>query len=409
MKKSLLRKYARAIVRVGANVQKGQSVRVDIQTENDKLAVLIAEECYKAGASKVRTNFDMQELVKLHYKNQSLKTLKTVSPWIEARAQEEVDECIVRIIVLSDDPDIMKGVDLTKVQKANQATGMVMKKYRDALEGKQQWVIVAAPGKAWAKKVFPNDRVNVAVEKLWNAILATARVDEYSDPVDNWNAHNAGFKARCDWLNEQGFTKLHYTSARGTDFTVGLIPEAKFFGGGETTQSGIYFNPNMPTEEIFTSPMRGVAAGTVYSAMPLVNNGNVIDNFSITFEGGKAVSWHAEKGQEALDKIITMDEGSHYLGEVAIVPMSSPIRKTGILFYETLFDENASCHLALGRGFPNVVDGCENKTQDEIRAMGVNDSLMHVDFMIGDETLSITGITKDGKENTFFKNGEWTI
>lgn len=409
MKKTLLRKYARAIVRIGANVQKGQSVRLDIATCNDELAKYIVDECYKAGASKVRVNFSMEEITKLHYKKQSLKTLSKVSPWVELRAQEEVDECIVRIIVLSDDPDVMKGMNLGKIQKANQATGSVLKKYRDALEGKQQWVIAAAPSKQWAKKVFPDDRTSVAVEKLWKAILATARIKEDTDPIDEWNAHNAAFKNKCEWLNSQHFEKLEYKSARGTNLTVGLVEKAEFQGGGETTQAGIYFNPNMPTEEIFTSPDYRICNGTVFSAMPLVNNGNVIDNFSITFKDGRAVSWTAEKGFDALEKIITMDEGSHYLGEVAFVPVSSPIKKTGILFYETLFDENASCHLALGRGFPNVVKGYENMTLEELHEMGVNDSLTHVDFMIGDETLSITGVKKSGERIEFFKNGEWAI
>lgn len=407
MKKTMLKKYARAIVRIGANVQKGQSVRLDIETANDELAKYIVAECYSAGASKVRVNFSMGEITKLSYKKQSLKTLSKVSDWVEMRAKEEVDECIVRIIILSDDPDIMKGMDLGKIQKAQQAVGNVLKKYRDALEGKQQWVIAAAPSEAWAKKVFPGERTSVAVEKLWRAILATARIKEDTDPIDEWNVHNAGFKAKCDWLNSQGFEKLEYKSKKGTDLTVGLIPEAEFQGGGETTQAGIYFNPNMPTEEIFTSPNFRVCDGTVYSAMPLVNNGNVIDDFSITFKDGRAVSWTAKQGLDALEKIITMDEGSHYLGEVAIVPMSSPIRKTGILFYETLFDENASCHLALGRGFPNVIRGYESMTLDELHALGVNDSLTHVDFMIGDETLSITGVKANGERVEFFRDGEW--
>lgn len=409
MKKTMLRKYAHAIVKIGANLKKGQSVRIDIDTENDAFAELLVDECYRAGASKVRINWGNEAITKLAYKKQTLKTLSTVSDWQTMRAQEEVDECIVRIVILSEDPDAMNGVNLDKVQKASREVRKVMKPYRDALEGKQQWVIAAAPGKKWAKKVFPNERTSVAVEKLWEAILKTARITPDETPEETWKRHNDAFNEKCAWLNAQKFTKLRYKNDLGTDFTVGLIPEALFFGGGETTTAGIYFNPNMPTEEIFTSPKRGEAEGTVYSAMPLVNNGTVIDNFSITFKDGRAVAWKAEKGEEALKNIITLDEGSAYLGEVALVPCNSPIKETGILFYNTLFDENASCHLALGMGFPNVIENYEEKTLDEIRGLGVNDSLTHIDFMIGDETLSIIGIRADGSETAIFKNGTWAI
>lgn len=409
MKKSLLRKYARAIVRVGANVQKGQSVRIDGEVNNEAFIALVVEEAYKAGAKKVHVNWSSDSVTKLHYRHQSLKTLSTVPAWQEAKLQQEVDECACRILILSEDPDGLKGVNVVKMQKAGQAVRKVTKKYRDALEGKQQWVIAASPSKEWAKKVFPDLRAGAAVEKLWEAILATVYVSDDSDPVEEWNRHNESFLAKCKKLNDYRFTRMEYKSANGTDLKVELIPEAIWMGGGETTLGGIYFNPNMPTEEIFTTPMKGKAEGTVVSTKPLAYQGQIIDNFSITFKDGKAVSWKAEKGEELLGKMLTLDEGASMLGELALVPVDSPISQSGILYFNTLFDENASCHLAVGMGFPNVIEGYENMSLEEIRALGVNDSISHTDFMIGSEDMSIKGYTKDGTCVDVFVNGTWAI
>ena len=409
MKKSLLRKYARAIVRVGANVQKGQSVRIDGEVNNEAFIALVVDEAYKAGAKKVHVNWSSDAVTKLHYRHQSLKTLSTVPAWQEAKLQQEVDECACRILILSENPDGLKGVNVEKMQKAGQATRKVTKKYRDALEGKQQWVIAAAPSKEWAKKVFPDLRPAAAVEKLWEAILATVYVSDDSDPVEEWNRHNESFLAKCKKLNDYRFTRMEYKSANGTDLKVELIPEAIWMGGGETTLGGIYFNPNMPTEEIFTTPMKGKAEGTVVSTKPLAYQGQIIDKFSITFKDGKAVSWKAEQGEELLGKMLTLDEGASMLGELALVPVDSPISQSGILYFNTLFDENASCHLAVGRGFPNVIEGYENMTLEETGALGINDSIVHTDFMIGADDMSIKGYTKDGTCVDVFVNGTWAI
>ena len=247
-----------------------------------------------------------------------------------------------------------------------------------------------------------------AVEKLWEAILEASRMS--ADPVQSWKDHNADLRKRCEFLNGLNLKSLHYTASNGTDFTVGLIEDAEFMGGSEfALGSNIEFNPNIPSEEVFTSPMKGEAEGIVYSALPLSYQGELIENFSVRFEGGKAVEVKAEKGEELLKQMIAMDENAAYLGEVALIPYNSPIRNTGILFYETLYDENASCHLALGRGFTNVIKGYENYTQEELTNKGVNDSMIHVDFMIGTKDMNITGTTKDGKTIEIFKDGNWAF
>lgn len=407
MKKSLIRKYARLIARVGINVQKGQTVVLSIPAENEDFAVYLTEELYRAGAGKVRVEFSSDRLTKLDYRHQTLTTMKKVSKWIEEKAQEEVDLNTAKILIESSAPDALKGINAEKLLKVSRARRAVMKKYRDAVEGFQQWCIAAVPSKAWAKALFPEDRTSIAVEKLWRAILETVYVMEDKDPVETWLARKALYAEKCEWLNSLDLRELEYKSAGGTDLTIGLIPGAKFVGGGDTSRHGVYFVPNLPTEEIFTSPMSGKAEGTVYATKPLSWSGSLIENFSVTFRDGKAVSWQAEKGEDMLKTIVSIDEGAARLGEVAIVPVSSPVGATGILFKNTLFDENASCHLALGHGFPEVINGCENMSKEEITNAGVNDSLSHVDFMVGDGTLCITGITGDGKRVPVLVNGEW--
>lgn len=262
-------------------------------------------------------------------------------------------------------------------------------------------------GVAWAKKVFPNETKARAVEKLWEAILHTCRVDD--DPIAAWNAHNADLQARCDHLNSLGIASLEYHASNGTNLTVGMIPEAQFCGGGEYTIGGSYFNPNLPTEECFISPKRGEAEGIVYSSKPLSYQGQLIEDFSIRFEHGRAVEAHARTNEALLQKLIAMDEGSAYLGECALVPYDSPINQTGILFYNTLFDENACCHLALGMGFIDTIRDYPNRTLEEMRALGVNDSMIHEDFMIGTPDLSVTAHCRDGRTVPVFRDGTWAF
>ena len=407
MKKTVLREYAKLIVRCGANVQKGQEVLIYAELDQPEFVKMVVEEAYKAKAKEVTVQWDYQPLGKIHTRYQSVKTMGEVKKWQKERQQHYCDALPCRIHIISEDPDGLKGMNMAKVAKARQMAYPILKPYIDEREGKQQWCIAAVPGAAWAKKVFPGVPKGKAIEMLWEKILATSRVDE--DPIKAWEKHNKDLHDRCAYLNSLGIESLHYTADNGTDLTVGMIPEARFCGGGETSRQGIYFNPNIPTEECFISPMRGKAEGIVYSTKPLSYQGQIIDNFSIRFENGKAVEAKAEVGEELLNTMIGMDEGAAYLGECALVPQASPICQSGILFYNTLFDENAACHLALGMGFADTIEDHHNKTLEECRALGVNDSMIHEDFMIGCDTMNIDATTRDGKIVPIFRNGNWAF
>ncbi|MCF0238246.1 MAG: aminopeptidase, partial [Sphaerochaetaceae bacterium] len=312
-----------------------------------------------------------------------------------------------RLYLESDDPDGLKGIDNEKVAKTQQILMPKIRYYRDQMENKYQWCIAAVPGSAWAKKLFPNLSKKQAEEKLWEAILYTSRANE--DPIKAWKDHNEDIHMRCKVLNDNHIMKLHYTASNGTDLTVGLMAESQFAGGNETSLKGISFNPNIPSEECFTSPKKGLAEGIVYATKPLSYNGQLIEDFWIRFEGGKAVEWGAKTNKDLLGKIITLDEGSAYLGECALVPYDSPISNSGLLFYNTLFDENAACHLALGLGFMDCIRGFENKTLKECQELGLNHSFMHVDFMIGSKDMNIDGYTADGQVFPIFRNGNWAF
>lgn len=407
MKKTVLRNYAKMVVRSGLNLQKGQEVIINAGLDQPEFVKMVVEECYKAKAKKVTVNWEYQPLTKAQVKGQSLKTMSTVEEWEKARMQHYVDVIPARLFIDSEDPDGLKGVDMGKVAKARQATYPIMKTYHDQMENKDQWCIVAVPGAAWAKKVFPDLPKGKAMEKLWEAILYTARVTD--DPIQSWKDHDEDLMARCKYLNDLGIASLHYTADNGTDLTVGMIREGQFCGGGEESKQGIFFNPNMPTEECFISPKRGEAEGIVYATKPLSYQGQMIENFWMKFEGGKVVEAHAEVGDVQLQRMISMDEGAAYLGECALVPQSSPISQSGLLFYNTLFDENASCHLAIGMGFADTIKDFHNKTLEECRELGINDSMIHVDFMIGCDSMNIEATTWDGKKVPIFEKGEWAF
>ena len=407
MKKTVLRQYAKLIVQCGVNVQKGQEVMVYADLDQPEFVQLVVEEAYKAKASKVIVEWNYQPLSKIHVRYQSLKTLGSVPEWVKARRQHMVDTVPCRIHLISEDPDGLKGMNMEKLAKSRQMTYPILKLYADQLEGKQQWCIAAVPGKEWAKKVFPGERTSVAVEKLWEAILSTSRVND--DPIQAWQEHNADLRKRCEYLNSLGITELHYTADNGTDLTVGMIPEAVFCGGAEVSRQNIVFNPNIPTEECFISPMRGKAEGIVYSTKPLCYQGQIIDKFYFRFEDGKVVEAKAEQGEELLNTLISMDEGAAYLGECALVPQESPINQSGLLFYNTLFDENAACHLAVGMGFADTIRDHHNKSLEECRKLGINDSMVHEDFMIGCDSMNIDAKTTDGKVIPIFRNGTWAF
>ena len=407
MKKTVMRSYAKLIVRVGANVQKGQEVRVFASLDQPEFIKMLAEECYKAGASRVTVDWNYPELTKLSARYMKLRDLSETREWEKARMQDMVDHLPVRIFIESEDPDGLRGIN-PKYFKAFAARIKISKPYRDAIDNKHQWCIAAVPGEAWAKKVHPELSKRAAVEQLWKDILYTARADG-EDPIADWEEHNRDLKARSKYLNDLHLRELRYHSANGTDFKVGLIPTAEFHAGRDTTMQGVVYDPNMPTEEVFTSPDRRTAEGIVYATKPLSYQGQLIENFSVRFEKGRAVEVKAEKGQDVLEQIISMDDGCHYLGECALVPKESPIHQSGLLFYNTLFDENAACHLALGMGFADTIDDFQNKTLDECRRLGINESMIHEDFMIGCDTMDITATTWDGREVPVFRQGNWAF
>jgi aminopeptidase len=407
MKKTRLRSYAKLIARMGCNVQKGQDVLLYAGIEQPEFTAMVVDELYKAGARKVFVEMDYDPLQKLHVRHRSIKSLSTVETFEVEKLKYMAEKKPCRLFLTSEDPDGLKGMNTAKMVKGQQARYPIVKPYRDAIDGKHQWCIAGVPGTAWAKKVFPGLPKGQAVEKLWEAILTTARVDE--DPIAAWEAHNKDLHDRCAYLNSLGIDTLEYNSANGTHLTVGMIPEARFCGGCETTDKGVVFNPNMPTEECFISPMRGKAEGMVYSSMPLSYQGQLIEDFWFKFEGGKIVEAHAEKNDDLLQKMVSMDEGAAYLGECALVPFDSPINQTGVLFYNTLFDENACCHLAVGRGFVDCIEDYHNKSLEECKELGINESMIHVDFMIGTADLDIVAHCRDGKTVQIFKNGTWAF
>ncbi len=409
MNKTQLRRYAKLLAKTGVNVKKGQWVIVQAELDQPEFVEMVVEELYRAGAGKVTVEWSHQNLLGIHYKYQKQAVLEKFEQWEIAKLEHRVEELPAMLYLESEDPDGLKGIDQEKFTAVRSARTKVIKPYRDQMENKYQWCIAAVPGKAWARKVFPDLKLgNTGVDALWDAILTASRADG-PDPVREWHRHNDELGARCDRLNRMKLVALEYKASNGTNFRVGLIENSSFCGGMEETIAGYPFNPNIPSEEIFISPKAGEAEGIVYSSKPLSYQGELIENFSVRFENGRVVEVKAEKNQALLEKMVAMDEGASMLGECALIPFDSPINNAGILFYNTLFDENASCHLALGRGFNECVRGYENMTLEELRAAGINDSLIHVDFMIGTKDLDIVGITKSGDRIQIFKDGNWAF
>ena len=407
MKKTVLRKYANLIAKTGANVKKGDEVMIYAELDQPEFVKMVCEECYKLGAKKVIVEWEYQPLTKINVKYRSLKTLSTIEKWEIERLEHRLKTLPVMIYLLSEDPDGLKGINQKKYSKSSQERFKITKPYRDKMDNKYKWCIAAVPGEKWAKKMFPNFRKSAAIEKLWEAILYTSRVTD--DPIKAWDDHNKQIKKRCEYLNSLNIETLEYKSSNGTDFKIGLMENANFLGGREKTLSGEEYNPNIPSEEVFTTPKKGVAEGIVYSSKPLSYRGELIENFSVRFENGKAVEVTAEKNESLLKELISMDEGAAYLGECALVPYNSPICESGLIFYNTLFDENAACHLAFGEGFSECIKDFDKYTLEECREMGCNTSIVHEDFMIGTDDLDIIAVTRDGKRVQIFKNGNWAF
>jgi len=408
MNEKLLRDYARLIACEGGHVVKGEEVWINAGLEQPDFVTYVVEACYKAGAKSVTVYWHHDPVGKLAYKYESISSLARLTPMQLAKFKYWTKKLPVVIHIISDDPDAMKGVNQNKVTKARIKYYPKIKKYRDAFDGKYKWCIAAVPGKAWARKVFPKLSDEEAIEKLWDAILKTSRVDG-NDPVKNWEEHNAFLINQRNKLEALKLKKLIYSASNGTDFTVELVDDMKWGGGVEEAPNKGQFNPNIPSEEVFTTPMAGKAEGTLVASKPLSYQGQLIEDFSISFKDGKVCGVKAKKNQALLEKMVKMDEGAAMLGEVALVPFESTINQTGLLFYETLFDENACCHVALGAGFPELYPGGLDMTMEQRKAVGINDSMIHVDFMIGTRDLSIVGIDANGKKTQIFKDGTWAI
>ncbi len=403
-----LEKYAQLLVTCGLNVKPGQEVMIQCGLDQPQFVEMVVRKCYEAGASRVTVKWSYMPVSRLDYEYRSLETLSEVTGQELEEWKRRAEKKVCYLWLDSDDPDGLAGTDSEKIARANMNRYPLLKPYKDVLENHYQWCIAAVPGKEWAHKIFPELSADDAVERLWDYILICSRVDD--DPIQAWKEHNEELDRRSAILNAYRFDCLEYHSSNGTDFKVWLNEKGLFSGGGEyTLDTGIYFNPNIPSEEIFTSPLSGKAEGKVVATKPLSYQGKLIEDFWFKFENGICTEVHARTNQDVLEKMVAMDEGASRIGEVALIALDSPVNLTGVLFYNTLFDENASCHIAFGRGFNECLEGYEELSVEECGKAGVNNSMIHVDFMIGAPDLCITGITKDGRRVPVFINGMWAF
>ena len=409
MNEKKLQQYAELIVREGIRAEKNEEIWISGGVDNAKFINLVVEECYKAGAKHVKVDWSSDETTKLTYKYMSLANLSKIPSYRLAEFKYRSKKLPSTLYIEDSDPDALAGVDHQKIAKSRMKVWPKIKPYFDSMDGKYKWCIAAVPSKNWAKKVFPGVSDEEAMEKLWDAIFYTCRVEE-EGTYENWEKHNAYLIEKRNLLTSYNFKYLKYHSdLSGTDFKVELIPNMNWGAGVEKTDKQKSFNPNMPTEEVFTTPLMGTGEGLLVATKPLSYQGQLIEDFSIRFENGRAVEVKARKGQELLEQMIQMDETACMLGECALVPWSSPINQSGILFYNTLFDENAVCHFALGMGFKELLPDGANLTPAEARERGVNDSMIHVDFMVGTPDLHVVGIKENGEEVVLFDNGTWAI
>jgi len=409
VKDILLEKYARLIVKTGINIQENQILVINSPVECAPFTRMLTEIAYKEGARDVVVNWKDELVSKIRYLHAPEAIFDEFPAWQKEFYMSYVRQGAAFVSIAASDPELLKDVDADRVARVQKASSIALKEYRERLmSNKNAWCVVSIPTDTWAKKVFPSLSQEEAVEKLWEAILKTVRVDT-EDPVEAWEGHKKNLKRSMEFLNSKKFKLLHYKNAEGTDLKIELPEDHIWLGGSEYTPENVEFIANMPTEEVFTLPKKTGVNGIVVSSKPLNYNGNLIEDFSITFKDGKIVGFNAKKGNEILKRLIETDEGSHYLGEVALVPYDSPISNANILFFNTLFDENASCHLAIGKAYPVCIKNGENMTKEELDRNGVNDSLVHEDFMIGTADLEIIGITSTGAEIPIFKNGNFAF
>ena len=401
-----LQKYAELIVKVGVNVQPGQEVVLYINVEQQHLAHLIVKEAYKAGAGKVMIKWSDTFAQREFLEHASDEFLENVPEFAKEEAQYIADHRCCRISVMSEDPGAFGGIDQKRVAAYQSANGKALMPVRQATQNNDlSWTVVAAASPAWAERVFPDLKGEAAVDRLWEEIFKTTRIDR-ENPIQAWKDHDTKLHEKEDWLNKEQFSALHYTSPR-TDLTIGLPENHVWEGGGSKNAAGIEFMANMPTEECFTAPDNRRIDGYVTSTKPLSYAGNILENMKFTFKDGKVVEATAEKGQAVLDHLLETDDGVRSLGEVSLVPDPSPISQSGITFFNTLFDENASDHLALGAAYPFNVQGGTKMNKDQLKAKGINFSQAHVDFMVGSADMNIDGIKKDGTIVPVFRNGDW--
>ena len=401
-----LQKYAELIVKVGVNVQPGQEVVLYINVDQQHLAHLIVKEAYKAGAGKVMIKWSDTFAQREFLEHASDEFLENVPEFAKEEAQYIADHRCCRISMMSEDPGAFGGIDQKRVAAYQSANGKALMPVRQATQNNDlSWTVVAAASPAWAERVFPDLKGEAAVDRLWEEIFKTTRIDR-EDPIQAWKDHDTKLHEKEDWLNKEQFSALHYTSPR-TDLTIGLPENHVWEGGGSKNAAGIEFMANMPTEECFTAPDNRRIDGYVTSTKPLSYAGNILENMKFTFKDGKVVEATAEKGQAVLDHLLETDEGVRSLGEVSLVPDPSPISQSGITFFNTLFDENASDHLALGAAYPFNVQGGTKMSKDQLKAKGINFSQAHVDFMVGSADMNIDGIKKDGTIVPVFRNGDW--
>ena len=405
------KKYSELIIKEALAVQKRENpiIWINANTENLPFARELTKMAYECGAAEVKVNINDEVLSRLNMEGMSEERLAHFGEYKLDERMDYIKDGVAFISITGSDPDLFKGIDPKRLQIRNRASSKVMKpamKY--TMNDINSWTVVGYPTKAWAKNVFPDLDEDEAFERLKTEIFKTVRLD-HEDPVAAWEEHLDKLAKRGEVLNNLQLKELHYKTDRGTDFKIGL-PENHIWVGAESKDDrGYRFLPNLPTEEIFTAPDNRVAEGIVYATKPLNLSGSLVEDFWIRFEGGKAVEVGAKKGEDQLKELISRDEGACRLGEVALVSVKSPINTSGLIFYNTLFDENASCHLALGAAYPTCVEGGVDMDDQELKAHGINDSQIHDDFMIGDETLSIVGIDKDDKEHQIFKNGDFVI
>jgi len=410
MNTDLLKKYAALVVHVGVNLQKNQPLVIHAPIACADFVHALASEAYDVGAYDVAVNWNDEEFSHIRFQKANAERFREFPAWRKAFYDEQAAQGAAFISIAASDPDLYSDIDPKRLTEASQTAGKALMDYRARLmSNKNTWCVVSVPTTAWARKVFPDCSSEEAVEKLWAAILSAARISETENPISAWHAHIERLQQRTAFLNAQAFTEFHYHNGRGTDLRVALPEGHIWMGGAEHSAAGTLFAANIPTEEVYTMPMRTGVNGTVFASKPLHYNGNLIHGFSLTFRDGKVVGYDAEQGREHLKELLETDEGASYLGEVALVPHDSPISQSGILFYNTLFDENASCHLALGKAYPTCIENGENMTEDELRQHGVNHSLVHEDFMIGTADLTVIGRKRSGETVTIMEHGNFAF